>query len=331
MKPAISRKFAIILASTMVVESIHPSLTNANATVISPSGLTLVATVDTRGEYNNAGLEYWNGEPLSPSNQPTYQQDQLSATWNFYIPPSAPNILYIIVSDVQDTQYGYISGTPFNLTALTGFELSLPVSATSYATFSNQFAVAGEALLGPTSGSSVPLITTPGWTLGSVDGSPNDANYQIDASNVNYGFTHFSSVYGATRIYGGGVFELSFNSNVNLLTSAKFAGLEATASNGLGSYFEPGKLTYAIGTVPEPSTWGMMLLGFAGLGFAGYRRARRSARLLSPTEIRQLLNVSGRSPPSRSGRERMRPFAGWALRFAKAFSVGLKSGLYGGR
>ena len=28
--------------------------------------------------------------------------------------------------------------------------------------------------------------------------------------------------------------------------------------------------------VPEPSTWAMMLLGFAGLGFAGYRRARRA-------------------------------------------------------
>ena len=26
--------------------------------------------------------------------------------------------------------------------------------------------------------------------------------------------------------------------------------------------------------IPEPSTWAMMLLGFAGLGFAGYRRAR---------------------------------------------------------
>jgi hypothetical protein len=28
--------------------------------------------------------------------------------------------------------------------------------------------------------------------------------------------------------------------------------------------------------VPEPSTWAMMILGFAGLGFAGYRQARRS-------------------------------------------------------
>jgi hypothetical protein len=29
--------------------------------------------------------------------------------------------------------------------------------------------------------------------------------------------------------------------------------------------------------VPEPSTCAMMLLGFAGLGFAGYRRSRKAA------------------------------------------------------
>jgi hypothetical protein len=28
--------------------------------------------------------------------------------------------------------------------------------------------------------------------------------------------------------------------------------------------------------IPEPSTWAMMLLGFAGLGFAGYRQARKA-------------------------------------------------------
>jgi hypothetical protein len=31
---------------------------------------------------------------------------------------------------------------------------------------------------------------------------------------------------------------------------------------------------------PEPSTWGMMLIAFAGLGFVGYRRARASQRRL---------------------------------------------------
>jgi hypothetical protein len=32
-----------------------------------------------------------------------------------------------------------------------------------------------------------------------------------------------------------------------------------------------------IGSVPEPSTWALMLLGFAGLGFAGYRRSVKAA------------------------------------------------------
>jgi len=31
------------------------------------------------------------------------------------------------------------------------------------------------------------------------------------------------------------------------------------------------------GTIPEPSTWVMMLLGFAGLGFAGYRARKQTA------------------------------------------------------
>jgi len=39
----------------------------------------------------------------------------------------------------------------------------------------------------------------------------------------------------------------------------------------------PTNLTVAV--VPEPSTWAMMVLGFAGLGFASYRSSRKSARM----------------------------------------------------
>jgi subtilisin family serine protease len=36
-----------------------------------------------------------------------------------------------------------------------------------------------------------------------------------------------------------------------------------------------GSGTFAFGgAVPEPSTWAMMLVGFAGLGYAGYRTKR---------------------------------------------------------
>jgi PEP-CTERM motif len=29
--------------------------------------------------------------------------------------------------------------------------------------------------------------------------------------------------------------------------------------------------------IPEPSTWAMLLAGFGGLGYAGWRRGRRAA------------------------------------------------------
>jgi hypothetical protein len=49
---------------------------------------------------------------------------------------------------------------------------------------------------------------------------------------------------------------------------------EWTWGNGANQNF-----TLVIGTVvPEPSTWAMMLLGFAGLGFVGYQSAGRRRR-----------------------------------------------------
>ena len=65
------------------------------------------------------------------------------------------------------------------------------------------------------------------------------------------------------------------------------ATLDSTTIAGLG--LKPGtynytwndgsnSLTVVIGeAVPEPSTWAMILIGFAGLGFAGYRRSRQLA------------------------------------------------------
>jgi hypothetical protein len=40
-----------------------------------------------------------------------------------------------------------------------------------------------------------------------------------------------------------------------------------------------GAYTIRITQVPEVSTWAMMLLGFAGLGYAGWRTQRKSAEL----------------------------------------------------
>ena len=58
-----------------------------------------------------------------------------------------------------------------------------------------------------------------------------------------------------------------------------------SVTKGLGKYvLDTGsKLSYdgtiSVTAVPEPSTWAMMLLGFAGLGFVGYRKAKGNVLL----------------------------------------------------
>jgi hypothetical protein len=94
---------------------------------------------------------------------------------------------------------------------------------------------------------------------------------------------------------GSSTFDFSFRSDLILgvITDGGFdivangteIPFEDVGDNGvvnLGSIFGPninltieGQGVFAFGeAVPEPSTWAMMLLGFAGLGYSAYRRAR---------------------------------------------------------
>ena len=54
-----------------------------------------------------------------------------------------------------------------------------------------------------------------------------------------------------------------------------FVQLSTPLPGGLISVhsFSAGNAEITIAAVPEPSTWALMLLGFAGLGFVGYRRS----------------------------------------------------------
>jgi len=45
-------------------------------------------------------------------------------------------------------------------------------------------------------------------------------------------------------------------------------------NKGIDPFAFDSALQMEVDVVPEPSTWGMMLVGFAGLGYAGYRRAK---------------------------------------------------------
>jgi hypothetical protein len=52
------------------------------------------------------------------------------------------------------------------------------------------------------------------------------------------------------------------------------------STNGQGGQIFP-SIEIASATAPESPTWAMMTIGFAGLGFAAYRRRRHSAKLRS--------------------------------------------------
>jgi hypothetical protein len=274
------------VASAMSLAAVVSCCLSANASIINPSDMILVATVDTLGAYDNRGIDYYNGNPISPTNYPSAYQDILSAQWDFYVSPSAKNNLFIVADQIVDTHFGYVYGEPFYLIPLTGFEFLLPVKRNhSDPIFSNQYAVSNEFLAnGGQNGSNLPIDTTPGWSVTSISGDPRKLDYTITTPDENYSFTHFNSVYGATRILGGGVFELTYSPKINLLRQADFKELVASASNGEGAYTEQGTLVYAYSrrqanTVPETSTLAMLLLGFAGLGFVGYRRSKNGLAL----------------------------------------------------
>jgi hypothetical protein len=79
---------------------------------------------------------------------------------------------------------------------------------------------------------------------------------EFDAANTDKQFS-------ATAV-GGAFDEVNIQSLTGFdeIKHIEISGLTAITTGGGG------------GTVPEPSTWAMLLIGFAGLGFAGYRKAK---------------------------------------------------------
>jgi hypothetical protein len=70
-------------------------------------------------------------------------------------------------------------------------------------------------------------------------------------------------------------------SGASLSSSATYGGTIASLGLTSGTYtwtWDSGANSFVLDVpamaVPEPSTWTILLLGFAGLGFAGYRRAQ---------------------------------------------------------
>jgi membrane-associated protease RseP (regulator of RpoE activity) len=78
------------------------------------------------------------------------------------------------------------------------------------------------------------------------------------------------------------ILDSAFQNLTTVSISAQLPVMGIAISNGAGLAADFDNIVFSTGrvvaAVPEPSTWGMMILGFAGLGFMAYRR-RSSATL----------------------------------------------------
>ena len=99
--------------------------------------------------------------------------------------------------------------------------------------------------------------------IGFEDLSVDDILDEFNASFATYGLTtSIGPIVGSSGINAGSSFATTGGAFV--LTSAGDATFTASTN-----------------AIPEPSTWAMMLIGFAGLGYAGYRRARAAHATLA--------------------------------------------------
>jgi hypothetical protein len=101
------------------------------------------------------------------------------------------------------------------------------------------------------------LATTEGWAV-SLGGVTQDTAL---LSTPNHGFTGWQMA----------SFTFTPTSSTEVLSFLSIG----TAASALPPFALLDSVSAMQGTVPEPSTWVMMVLGFAGLGYAGFRSNRR--------------------------------------------------------
>jgi hypothetical protein len=240
---------------------------------LAPSGLKLVGSYRSDGVYNLVGLGTWNGQPVSQTNRPTDFQAQLATTLNFYELAQNPNDLFLQVTGVVTTNGSYWSGLAFNDVSLTGIQFSLPTpSKSSFGTptFSGQYANLGQVQFTGNGSMTVPLSDTPGYTL---DALGNQTFFIHTVNGAENAFGTWGYVYGATRIMGGGVFELNFPGNLGSLSDVNFRAADVESVYGASNQFIPAVWEGPVNT-PEPYLILPLAVGF--LGLIGFRRQRIS-------------------------------------------------------
>jgi hypothetical protein len=201
--------------------------------------------------------------PASGSAPPLYNSNDSLASFSTSLGP-----ISLTTNLLTDTARGNTgTGTGSATSTLNNLSVSLPrifdLSATLISSTSSvngaPSATGSTTLVGLT-------ITVLGTTVNiPVTATPNDVVFDVA---------------GLTIILNQQLPDLSESAGITTNAIALDFNAFPLGSNIVNGSFDVGRSFASInGTVPEISTWAMLLLGFAGLGYAGYRKSRPTASI----------------------------------------------------
>jgi hypothetical protein len=156
------------------------------------------------------------------------------------------------------------SGTVLALTDGTG---GYPISGTN-------FLSAGRTSFSISFSSAISAFGFYGIDVGDYGG-----HLTLDLTDVSSAHTilNVNNTVGSGGNTGGSILYFGFYDTTKSYTSISFGNDSNLADVFAFDSFSVGSLQQVAPAVPEPSTWAMMILGFAGLGFMGYRRRKSVA------------------------------------------------------
>jgi hypothetical protein len=190
---------------------------------------------------------------------------------------STTDILTVVLTNLQTgiTSSGAaISGISFDysgVTASSGFTQA--GSLVTVATGGTETSTSGNPnhWVGGNSGTSISIDTVPGGGPNGSGSQQKDMIIPTALGNANGGFDNFDPY-----IAGDGTFTLHLTgaTDTSVISDVvfQFGTISGTVSGNCVS-----GCPVLTTSIPEPSTWAMLLLGFAGIGFMAYRRKSTTA------------------------------------------------------
>jgi len=193
--------------------------------------------------------------------------------WNTSGPPAAVTTLASSPTFVQSstTLGGFISNS---ITGVDGSPLDLGMTTSDSA-----------------SASTSPIFMYVSETGISYDASKLNLSVGLTENQLSAGWTVNEwaylnlndAVFGTTTLLGSasftGINNVSFTPTVTITPGVPFSVTEVVevipSGTGVGSDLSTVSVGGSVSTIPEPSTWAMMVLGFAGLGYVAFRRGVR--------------------------------------------------------